>query len=232
MDSGIFLPQICPKNLGSVLVTPRWPPLQSNDLKTTRIDIGVDVCQARTEQRPFLADLVNQSGLALDPILSTETVAFEQDGETLYEFKYLETDLCGVACNSFIASASVVEHMREKHVFSALRSVQTKFRTCMVELFLGYFASRELGCSACAVSLDHQVNEFARVQDRHLVCEEAGFPRNKHFGKYYGSPVEERGEPGSFKPCPPSWFSQTMGATAPGETSVSNTTFASPLIRP
>ena len=190
------------------------------------------MCQARTEQRPFLADLVNQSGLALDPILSSETVAFEHDGETLYEFKYLETDLCGVACNSFLASASVVEHMREKHVFSALRSVQTKFRTCMVELFLGYFASRELGCSACEISLDHKVDEFARVRDMQLVCEEAGFPRNKHFGKYYGSPVEERGEPGRFNPCPPSYFSLMMAAATPGETSVPNTTFGSPTMRP
>ena len=122
--------------------------------------------------------------------------------------------------------------MREKHVFSALRSVQTKFRTCMVELFLGYFASRELGCSACEISLDHKVDEFARVRDMQLVCEEAGFPRNKHFGKYYGSPVEERGEPGRFNPCPPSYFSLMMAAATPGATSVPNTTFGSPTMRP
>jgi hypothetical protein len=168
----------------------------------------IDVCQTRTEQRPFLAELVNRSGLAWDTILSSETVAIESDGETLHEFKYLETDMCGVACNSFLASASVVEHMRKKHVFSALRSVQTKFHTCLVELFLGYFASRELGCSACDVSLDGNVDEFSRqVENIHLVCEEAGFPRSKHFGKYYGSPVEERGEPGVWSPCPPSYFS-------------------------
>ena len=59
--------------------------------------------------------------------------------------------------------------MRRKGVFRSLRTVQLKYHTAMVELFLGYFASRELGSNACDVSVEGNMHEFEWTKNIHKV---------------------------------------------------------------
>jgi len=95
--------------------------------------------------------------------------------------------------------------------------VQLKYHTCIVELYLGYFGARELGCNAEDVSLDGDMHlfEWGLVTHKHngmvknagespSLCEEGGFPLGKRFGKYWGGISQEIGQ---FMPCPPSYFS-------------------------
>ena len=106
-----------------------------------------------------------RTGLPWDPILDGD-----KDDESYNDFVFEHNNICGVFGNSFLASAAVVKHMHSKGVFNALRAVQLKYHTCMVELYFGYFGARELGCNACDVSLDGDMHEFEWTKNIHKVC--------------------------------------------------------------
>jgi len=87
--------------------------------------IGVKEAEAtgfsEADVRPFLSDLVTRTGLTRDPILEIEREDVEFEGKRYWKYKHEESDVSGVTGNSFLASASVVEHMRQKGVFRAMR---------------------------------------------------------------------------------------------------------------